>query len=122
MGKKVPRATAKKGARGTPKKAAKIVQPMPSGFRMSQSSHLIVPETKLSSSNAIPASKLKRGLVTARRQLDETLSDILHNLTGDYEIAEIKLNASFSADGKFLGFGVGGAMTIEITVRPCRDD
>lgn len=89
---------------------------------MSQSSHLIVPETKLSSSNAIPASKLKRGLVTARRQLDETLSDILHNLTGDYEIAEIKLNASFSADGKFLGFGVGGAMTIEITVRPCRDD
>jgi hypothetical protein len=69
----------------------------------------------------VEPNKLRRGLHEARRQLDDTLDELLRTLTGEYEISEIKLIASFSADGKFLGFGVGGAASMEITIRPCED-
>lgn len=35
-----------------------------------------------------------------------------------YSISEIELAASFGADGKFMGFSVGGATSIKIKIRP----
>ena len=67
----------------------------------------------------VPSSKIRLGLVEARRQIDETLNEIVSVMTEPYSIKEIKLVASFSADGKFMGLGVGGAASIEITICPC---
>lgn len=67
----------------------------------------------------VPPSKIRRGLVEARRQIDETLNEIVSVMTEPYSIKEIKLVASFSADGKFMGLWVGGAASIEITICPC---
>jgi len=68
--------------------------------------------------NVIPAEKLRRGLPEARRQLEETIGHFLDALGDGYDIAEIELSASFSADGKFLGFGVGGAASMTLRIRP----
>ena len=35
-----------------------------------------------------------------------------------YSISEIELTASFSADGNFMGFGVGEAASIKIKIKP----
>lgn len=35
-----------------------------------------------------------------------------------YGIKEIELAVSFDAEGKFLGFGVGGSVTMKITIAP----
>jgi myo-inositol-1-phosphate synthase len=69
-------------------------------------------------SSLVKPSKLRQGIASAKQQLDETLDELLRTTTGPYEIKEIKLVASFSADGKFLGFGVGGAASMEITICP----
>ena len=90
---------------------------LPTGFVTSGgNSQLLVPVQR----NApVPAGKLRQGMRDVKRQIDETLNDLIESLAGNYEIKEIKLVASFNADGKFLGFGVGGAASIEITICPC---
>lgn len=108
------RKTAKKGAPTSQKRYAEA----PSGFVKTGRAGLVVPESASHTGNTVPAGKLKRGISSARDKIDETLAELVDALKGDYEIAEIKINASFSAEGKFLGFGIGGAMSVEITVRP----
>lgn len=45
-------------------------------------------------------------------------------MKGEYSIREIELSASFNADGKFMGFGVGSDMAIKIRISPieCKGD
>jgi hypothetical protein len=69
----------------------------------------------------VAPSRLRKGLAAAKLELDAAIDGLVSTLTGRYEIKEIKLVASFNAEGKFLGFGVGGAASMEITICPCRD-
>lgn len=108
------RKAAKKGVRKSPPRFTQA----PNGFRRTGRAGLVVPDSLSHGGSTVPAGKLKRGIMNARDQIDDTLADLFDALKGDYEIAEIKINASFNAEGKFLGFGVGGAMSVEITVRP----
>lgn len=66
----------------------------------------------------VAASKLQKGLSKAAKEIDSLVDDLLGTLTGSYEIEQIELDASFSADGKFMGFGVGGAVSVRIRVVP----
>ena len=46
---------------------------------------------------------------------------MMEKMAEPYEITEIEFNASFSADSKFMGFGVGGAASIKIKIAPSCD-
>jgi hypothetical protein len=41
-------------------------------------------------------------------------------LTGQYNIDKVELTVSFNAGGEFIGFGVGGAASIRITIIPSK--
>jgi hypothetical protein len=66
----------------------------------------------------VPASKLRQGFIKAKKEIEQIVKDIITTMTDDYGITEIELNASFNADGKFMGFGVGGAASIKIKIAP----
>jgi len=66
----------------------------------------------------VPASKLRQGLKNAKLEIQNVLGDLASMITEEYRIAEIELSASFSADGKFLGFGIGGDASIKVKIRP----
>lgn len=113
---------AKGGRRFSAKRAsgsgrALVLKPPP-GFTQSPTSRLLTPAL---AREPVKPTKLRQGIAEAKRQLDETLDEIVRTMTGDYKIKEIKLVASFSADGKFMGFGVGGAASMEITICPSDD-
>jgi len=46
------------------------------------------------------------------------VQEIVDTATNDYIISEIELTASFNAEGKFMGFGVGGEVSIVIKIKP----
>ena len=100
----------------TGRSSGRPIDRAPVGFI--QSGRLFVPAQI---TEPVPANKLRAGMKEVKRQIDETLSDLIESLTGNYGIKEVKLVASFSADGRFLGFGVGGAASIEITICPTDD-
>ena len=107
------KAALKPAARRAAKKYAPPSMPrMPSGYSR-QSSGLIVP-TK----GVVPAGKMAEGFTRARNEIQSFLQEVIDTATQDFEISEIEVAASFSADGKFLGFGVGGEASITIRIRP----
>lgn len=65
----------------------------------------------------VETSKLKTGLKKAQKEVQELLDDWT-DMSDGYEVSEVTLSVSFSADGKFLGVGVGGATSIEIKLKP----
>lgn len=77
---------------------------------------IYVPE---SVAKPVAPSKLQKGLVTAQSQIRKMLDAILPE-DGSFEVKEISLEVSFSADGKFLGIGVGGATSMTIKIAPTR--
>ena len=86
---------------------------LPLGYEPTESGLYIRSGTK-----PIPPNKLRAGFAIAKSEIKQMLSDIAGTMTGEYIIGEIGLTASFSADGKFLGFGVGGAGSITIKIIP----
>ena len=60
-------------------------------------------------------------MAKAQSEIRESLQEITAALSMNFEISEIELSISFSADGKFLGFGVGGATSLKIKIRPSGD-
>ena len=105
------------GAKKAAKKSARkrsAVHRLPAGYSTT-SSGLLIPA---SDAGPVPAGKLRTGILEAQRDIDRTIGQLLHSISGDFEIKEIELTASFSADGKFLGFGVGGSASLKITIRP----
>jgi hypothetical protein len=99
--------------------AAKKV-PRPAGYTVSPGGRVWVPEpiAKKAAEGVVPASKLQNGIARAREQISGVLQELLEATRDGYEVTEIELAASFNADGKFLGFGVGGEMSICFKVRP----
>ena len=102
------------------KKAGRLVKPAPLGWKKNAGGVVLV-EERLSSTSLTPASKLRKGLSAAQAEIKESLQEIATLLTLDFEVSEIELSISFSADGKFLGFGVGGATSIKVKIRPVED-
>ncbi|MDX1527409.1 MAG: hypothetical protein R3337_02205 [Gammaproteobacteria bacterium] len=68
----------------------------------------------------VPPAKIRSGLSKAQDEIKK-LMEALSELTEGYTVSEIELAASFNADGKFLGIGVGGATTIKVRFRPEED-
>jgi len=60
--------------------------------------------------------KLKKGLEAAREDINKTIEAIANTLADCYNVIDVELAVSFDADGKFLGFGPGGAATIKIRI------
>ena len=72
-------------------------------------------------SKPVSASKLREGLAAAQDDIKQSLQEIAAIMTMDFEIAEIELSMSFSAKGEFLGFGVGGAASIKVKIKPAHN-
>ena len=66
----------------------------------------------------VPASKVHAGLQKASEQIRAMVADLASLLTEQYRITQIVLTLSFSAEGKFLGFGAGGAASVTVTIAP----
>lgn len=66
----------------------------------------------------VPSNKLIAGITKAREDMQETLHAISEAFIGDFDVAEIEISASFDVKGAFLGFGVGGAASIKIKLKP----
>lgn len=86
------------------------------GFGPTESGRLFAPVSR--SSPPVQPSRIKSGIRSARRQIEESLEELLEIFTGPYRISQIELEISFSADGKFLGFGVGGATSMKVVIAP----
>ena len=71
-------------------------------------------------SEPVPPAKIRSGISKAKEEIRRLIDD-LEELTDGFEVSGIELAASFSAEGKFLGIGVGGATTITIRFKPSRD-
>lgn len=102
-------------ARPTPAKNA--LAAAPTGYATNPRGLVLVPQASVKSS-VTPASKLREGMAKAQTEIRESLQEIAATLSMDFEISEIELSISFSADGKFLGFGVGGATSLKIKIKP----
>ena len=97
--------------------AKKAIAAPPPGFGTNPKGLVLVPENFVTGA-VTPASKLKEGMAKAQSEIRESLQEIANILTMDFEISEIELSISFSADGKFLGFGIGGATSIKVKIKP----
>ena len=83
-------------------------------------SELLVPNS-LKVKSVVSASKLQAGLNASKEQIKETLHNLTSIFVQDFEVAEIELSVGFNADGKFLGFGVGGDLSIKVKIRPTKN-
>jgi hypothetical protein len=88
------------------------------GFTI-QSSGILVPD-KHTTPTVVSPGRLQAGIESAKNQIKGTLQNLAAVFTEDFEVAEIELSVTFSADGKFLGFGTGGAMSIMVRIRPTK--
>lgn len=66
----------------------------------------------------VPVARLKEGVAQANRALAEVIEQFGSTLSGDYDISELEVMVSFSEDGRFIGFGAGGACTMTLSVTP----
>jgi hypothetical protein len=80
--------------------------------------HKGVPANKDDFSRLVEAPALIKGLQNGRAEITGILQEFANMATADYSIKEIELSVSFSASGKFLGFGVGGATSVKIKIAP----
>ena len=111
IGKK--RVANKKAKRKAKKKSAK--SSIPAGYQKT-SAGLLAP-TGSSTGTPVKPAKIESGLSKARGEIDSLIVS-LGDLTDGYSVKEIELAVSFSADGKFLGVGVGGATSIKMRFAP----
>ena len=71
-----------------------------------------------SSMPPVTAYKLRKGFEAAKAEITETVDEIARFLSGSRHVREIELAVSFSTEGKFLGFGPGGAAIIKLRINP----
>lgn len=62
--------------------------------------------------------KLLSGLETSKTQIRKQLQQVAEMLGQDDEVVEIEVALSFNSEGKFIGFGEGGAASIKVKVQP----
>ena len=89
------------------------------GFKPSKGG-ILVPEGN-NSPSYVTTGKLQAGIESAKDQIKGTLQNIASVFTQDFEVSEIELSVTFTADGKFLGFGTGGAMSVKVKIHPSKE-
>jgi len=62
--------------------------------------------------------QLKKGLESAKAEIGAMVNTIADALVDCGRIREVELVVSFDADGTFMGFGSGGAATLNIRIAP----
>lgn len=62
----------------------------------------------------VAAYKLKKGFEAAQGDILDTIESIANALSESGSVVEVELIASFNNDGRFVGFGAGGAAAIKI--------
>lgn len=102
---------------GASKLMAKAITNHPSGWKPNPGGKILI-EEKVAKSKTVPASKLREGLSAAQDDIKQSLQEIATIMTMDFEVSEIELSMSFSAKGEFLGFGIGGAASIKVKIKP----
>lgn len=65
----------------------------------------------------LPTSKLEKGLAEAKLLIRDMVHELAAAMGDDAELTEVGCVLSFSADGKFLGVGVGGATSLRCKFR-----
>lgn len=100
-------------------KKAPINAPKPPGYTESKGG-IMVPDG-CGSPSYVATGKLQAGIENAKDQIKGTLKNIASVFTQDFEVSEIEISVTFTADGKFLGFGTGGAMSAKVKIRPSND-
>jgi hypothetical protein len=68
----------------------------------------------------VSAAALKRGFERAKDEIIGMCDEISALMTSRYNIGKVELTVSFNAGGEFIGFGVGGAASIRITIIPSK--
>jgi hypothetical protein len=68
----------------------------------------------------VPPSKLRSGIKKANREIRQVLEAIDKAFSSHADVAQIEVSIGFNADGKFLGFGIGGDASIKVTINPKR--
>lgn len=115
--KKAPKRRARKKPVSKKRKApSKKGKKIPIGYLQSAGG-LLIPAKVGEEVTPVPPAKIRSGLLKARDEIKK-LMEALSELTEGYTVSEIELTASFNADGKFLGIGVGGATAIKVRFRP----
>jgi hypothetical protein len=66
----------------------------------------------------VPTTKLSKGIDKAKAEIQKLLKEFASIMTSEFGVTEIELAVSFSADGKFLGVGIGGAASIKVRIKP----
>jgi len=67
---------------------------------------------------AVSATALKKGFQKAKDEIISMCDEISALMTSRYNIGNVELTVSFNSSGEFIGFGVGGAASIKITIIP----
>jgi len=67
-------------------------------------------------SSTVSANALKRGFQKAKDEIISMCDEISALVTSRYNIDKVELTVSFNSAGEFIGFGVGGAASIKISV------
>ena len=101
--------------------AKKMIGVPPTGYSVSSDGLFFVPSSSQKTS-ITPASKLRDGITKAQNEIRQSLQEIATLMTMDFAVSEIEFSVSFSADGKFLCFGVGGAASIKVIIKPVEHD
>ena len=68
----------------------------------------------------VSAAALKRGFERAKDEIVGMCDEISALMTGRYNIGAVEVTVSFNTNGEFIGFGVGGAASIKITIIPSK--
>ena len=68
----------------------------------------------------IPAYKLKKGIEAAKAEINEMIEALCNTMADSFNVSEVELVVSFGSDGKFLGFGAGGAAEVKIRIAPAQ--
>lgn len=113
------RPAGKKTGRARKKRRPKKARSLPMGYAATPDG-LLVPASIGDELSPVPPEKIRFGLTKAKTEIQKLMEE-LAELTDGYTVSEIELAASFSADGKFLGIGVGGATTIKVRFKPEED-
>jgi hypothetical protein len=108
----------KAAARPAAKNATFVAKPEP-GYNQSKGGVLVPAGSE--SRSYVTTGKLQAGIESAKDQIKGTLQNIAAVFTQDFEVSEIELSVTFTADGKFLGFGTGGAMSVKVKISPTKD-
>jgi len=93
----------------------------PKGFKRRNRSGVLVPADFEDGNDVVPQGRLEQGISEAKDSIRNMALQIADSLGDSFDLTELELEVSFSADGKFMGFGVGGATSVRVKFVPTEE-